>query len=100
MADSENAYLLVDEIDTGLHYRTITDLWRLVFDTAERLNVQVFATTHSWDGVRSFSEALDLEEDKEIAALFRLERRGPQIVPVKYTAEELTFITEQDIEVR
>ena len=100
LADSENAYLLVDEIDTGLHYRIITDLWRLVFDTSDRLNVQVFATTHSWDGVRSFSEALDLEEDKEIAALFRLERRGPQIVPVKYTAEELTFITEQDIEVR
>ncbi len=100
LADSENGYLLVDEIDTGLHYRTITDLWRLVFETAERLNVQVFATTHSSDGVKSFSEALDLQENKDIAALFRLERRGQQIVPVNYTAEELNFVTEQEIEVR
>lgn len=100
LADSENGYLLVDEIDTGLHYRTITDLWRLVFETAERLNVQVFATTHSSDGVKSFSEALDLQEHKEMAALFRLERRGEQIVPVKYRAEELRFVTEEEIEVR
>jgi hypothetical protein len=64
------------------------------------LNVQVFATTHSWDGIVSFSEALDLQEDKEIGALFRLERRGQQITPVQYSAEELAFITEQDIEVR
>jgi AAA15 family ATPase/GTPase len=34
LADSEDGYLLVDEIDTGLHYRTITDLWRLILETA------------------------------------------------------------------
>ena len=64
------------------------------------MNVQVFATTHSWDGIASFSEALDLQENKEIGALFRLERREQQITPVQYSAEELAFITEQEIEVR
>jgi AAA15 family ATPase/GTPase len=99
LADSEEGYLLVDEIDTGLHYRTITDMWRLVMETAVRLNVQVFATTHSWDCVRSFAEALDMQDDKEIGALFRLERRDEgEIAAVRYGAEDLSFIISQNIQ--
>jgi hypothetical protein len=41
--------LLVDEIDTGLHYSVLVDMWKLVFETARSLDVQVFATTHSRD---------------------------------------------------
>jgi predicted ATPase len=99
LANSEAGYLLIDEIDTGLHYRTITDMWRLVMQTAVRLNVQVFATTHSWDCVRSFAEALDMQDDKEIGALFRLERRDEgEIAAVRYGAEDLSFIISQNIQ--
>ena len=31
-------------------------MWRVLLETAIRLNVQVFATTHSWDCVESFAE--------------------------------------------
>jgi predicted ATP-dependent endonuclease of OLD family len=55
---AENSILLVDEIDTGLHYQTQTNLWRLIVDISQRLNVQVFATTHSWDCIAAFQEAL------------------------------------------
>jgi AAA15 family ATPase/GTPase len=99
LANSEDGYLLIDEIDTGLHYRTITDMWRLVMETAVRLNVQVFATTHSWDCVRSFAEALGLQEDKEVGALFRLERRSEEeIAAVRYGADDLSFIVSQNIQ--
>ena len=45
----ENGFLLVDEIETGLYYEAQTDMWRFIFEIAKELNVQVFATTHSWD---------------------------------------------------
>ena len=41
--------LMIDEIDTGLHYSALEDMWRLVGLTAKRLDIQVFATTHSSD---------------------------------------------------
>ncbi|MCB9430699.1 MAG: AAA family ATPase [Ardenticatenaceae bacterium] len=97
---SKNRYLLIDEIDTGLHYRTITELWRLIFETAEKLNVQVFATTHSLDCIRSFAEAIALHENKDVGAIFRLQRRGDDIQAVRYDGERLILAVEQDIEVR
>jgi ABC-type branched-subunit amino acid transport system ATPase component len=37
----ENGFLLVDEIETGLYYESQTDMWRLVLEVAQQLNVQV-----------------------------------------------------------
>ncbi|HHC24806.1 MAG TPA: ATP-binding protein [Desulfobacterales bacterium] len=41
--------LLIDEIDTGLHFTVMENMWRLITQTAKRLDVQVFATTHNSD---------------------------------------------------
>ncbi len=46
--------LLVDEIENGIHYTVLPDLWRFIFRVAHLHNVQVFATTHSWDCVEAF----------------------------------------------
>ncbi len=97
---AEQGYLLVDEIDIGLHYRVMTDMWRMVMETAVRLNIQVFATTHSYDCMRSFAEALSLVEDDRVGALFRLQRRGENIESLRFDAENIIYAIEQDIEMR
>jgi predicted ATPase len=97
---AENGVLLVDEIDTGLYYRTQADMWRLLIGTAQRLNVQVFATTHSSDCVRAFQEALSQTKDSSVGKLFRLSLRDEKIHPVSFTADELAIAIRQDIEVR
>lgn len=96
----ENGFLLVDEIETGLHYETQSDMWRLLLEIAQQLNVQVFATTHSWDCIAAFQEALDELEDNSVGKLFRLSRKGETIRPVEYPAEKLSVAVRQSIEVR
>ena len=96
----ENGVLLVDEIDTGLHYQTQTDMWRLILEIAERLNVQVFATTHSWDCITAFQEALAQSEDSSVGKLFRLSRKDENIRAIEYTPDELSIAVRQSIEVR
>ncbi|MBD1939840.1 AAA family ATPase [Microcoleus sp. FACHB-68] len=96
----ENGFLLVDEIDTGLYYRTQTDMWRLLFETAKQLNVQIFATTHSCDCIIAFQEALADSEDPSVGKLFRLSRRGEDIRAVEYTPDDLSIAVRQNIEVR
>ncbi|OQY43708.1 MAG: hypothetical protein B6242_14260 [Anaerolineaceae bacterium 4572_78] len=100
LASAENGYLLVDEIDTGFHHKAMTAMWQRIFDIAERLNVQVFATTHSLDCIRSFAEVLHKQDDKEIGTLFRLEQQDEQTKSVRYDAERLSSAVEQGIEVR
>jgi len=100
LVSSENGTLLVDEIDTGLHYDALTKMWRLVIETAKRLNVQVFATTHSWDCLSSFQKALSEANENNLGTVFRLERRNGQIDYVSYSGEEIDVAVEHDIEVR
>jgi hypothetical protein len=99
LVSARNGVLLVDEIDTGLHYTVMVDLWRLVFRTAERSNVQVLATTHSWDCIAAFSHAWNEAQESE-GLFLRLDRKGEYIQPVLYTREELGIAVEQRIETR
>ncbi len=96
---AEQGVLLVDEIDTGLYHGTQTHMWQLLIEMAQQLNVQIFATTHSWDCVRAFQEALEAT-DQSLGLLFRLDRQFGQIRPVKYEAGELAIAVREAIEVR
>lgn len=95
----ENGFLLVDEIESGLYYETQTDMWRFILEVAQKLNIQVFATTHSWDCISAFQEALDQLEDRSVGKLFRLSRKGENIRAVDYPAEKLGVAVRQSIEV-
>jgi energy-coupling factor transporter ATP-binding protein EcfA2 len=98
---AENAILIVDEIDTGLYHSTLTDVWHFVLETARRLNVQIFATTHSWDCVQAFQEALIQNPNlHNQAQMFRLEEHQGDIRAVRYDADELAIAVRQAIEVR
>ncbi|GBF79573.1 AAA family ATPase [Aphanothece sacrum] len=97
---SENGVLLIDEIETGLHYEAQIDMWRLLIQTAQELNVQIFATTHSWDCISAFQEALQDIEDKSVGKLFRLDNKYGKIRAVEYKADEISIAVRQGIEVR
>ena len=100
LVSAENGVLLVDEIETGLHYEAQTDMWRLILETAKELNVQVFATTHSWDCIAAFQEALSQVEDSSMGKLFRLDSKYGKLRAVEYNAEDLNIAVRNSIEVR
>jgi len=100
LVSTEKGVLLVDEIETGLHYEAQLDMWRLVLKTAQDLDVQVFATTHSWDCIAAFKEVLQELEDQSVAKLFRLDSKYGKLRAVEYDAEEIRIAVNQGIEVR
>lgn len=100
LVNVNNGTLLVDEIDTGLYYAVLKDMWRLIFETALKGDSQVFATTHSWDCVRAFQEALTTVTDKSVGRLIRLDRADNVIEAVGYSSSELDIAIKQGIEVR
>ena len=93
--------LLVDEIDTGLHHTAMSNMWKLVIPSAIRLNVQVFATTHSYDCVTSLASSASeylTDLDASQVTLQRIER--DQDHATSYTAEEIQLASKHSIEVR
>ena len=99
LANSQGGFLLIDETENGIHHSLQHDFWRMVLQTAQDNDVQVLATTHSWDCVTGFAKAAHDLPDVD-GLLVRLERRGDQLRAVEYTEEELQTVAEQGIEVR
>jgi AAA15 family ATPase/GTPase len=83
----ESGILLIDEIETGLHYSALVDVWKLIFKTAKDLNVQVFATTHSKGCIEAFTQAAIDDEESE-GMLIRLERNKDDKIIAKTIEEE------------
>jgi predicted ATP-dependent endonuclease of OLD family len=99
LAKTQNGILLVDEIDTRLHYSVMGDMWRLVAETARRYNIQVFATTHSFDCVRGLDWLC--RKYPELGAEVSIQKIEPELpMAVALDAEQIKISVEQDIEVR
>ena len=101
LVNSRQGFLLIDEFETGLHHTIQTDVWRFIFNIAKSLNVQVFATTHSWDCVEAFQQA-SAEDQSEEAMLIRLQQKkgGSGIEAESYGERLLGIATRQGVEVR
>ena len=99
MVNLENGILLVDEIDSGLHFTVMTDMWKVVWETAKKLNIQVFATTHSQDCWQSLAELITEEKitDNEIT-IQRIDRDKEKAV--SFNTRQIYLASERDIEVR
>lgn len=94
-----NGVLLIDEIDAGLHWTIMEEMWQFVVEVASRLNVQVFATTHSYDCIRGLGSLLrNRPELEEQVCLQKLDRLLPEAVCLQ--ADQVRVAVEQDIEVR
>ena len=99
LANSRDGFLLIDEAENGIHHSLQRNFWRMVLQTAQRNDVQVIATTHSWDCVTGFAKAVcDLPDVDGL--LVRLERSRGRLRAVEYTEEELQTAAKHGIEVR
>lgn len=98
LVNVKDGLLLIDEFENGMHHTVQLDAWRAVFKLSQRLGIQVFATSHSWDSIEAFQKAA--AETPEEGVLVRLSRRGEEIIPTVFHEDELAVATRDRIEVR
>jgi AAA15 family ATPase/GTPase len=98
--NADNGFLLIDEFENGLHYTVQKQLWNIIFNLASKLNVQVFATTHSEDCIRSFESVLNDPAHSIEGKLIRLDNINGVIKQVEFDANELKIANSQNIETR
>ncbi len=94
-------YLLIDEIENGIHYTLHVKLWRFIFRLAIKYDLQVFATSHSWDCMKAFAKAL-AEDETNDGLVIRLEEvEGKEETgAVIIDREDLPIVIRDSIEVR
>ncbi len=99
LVHSRDGILLIDDIDTGLHYTVMQDMWKFLDSATKAYNVQVFATTHSrdcYDSLAAISHE-SVSDDSEVT-IQRIERGREKAVA--YSEQMITAAAEHDYEVR
>lgn len=89
MFDYTDGIVLIDEIDNGLHHSVQEILWKAVFAWSNKLNIQVFATTHSYESVRAFAKCAQGSLFDSQAKMYRVERKDEEFKSVEFETEEL-----------
>ena len=99
LAKSSGGFLLIDEAENGIHHSVQAKFWNMVLQTAHSNNVQVIATTHSWDCVTGFAQATNELQDAE-GLLVRIQRVPIGLRAITYDESRLENIAKHGIEVR
>jgi AAA15 family ATPase/GTPase len=100
LVNTDNGFLLIDEFENGLHYTVQEKLWNIVFVLANKLGVQVLATTHSEDCILAFERELNKKGNNFDGKLIRLDNDNGIIKQVEFSARELKIANDNDIEIR
>ena len=96
VASVRGGVVLVDEIENGLHHSILPDVWRVVGREAGRSNVQMFATTHSFECIEAAYEALGEDGFR----LHRLEAGESGVRCVTYAPDEVETALRHVMELR
>jgi AAA15 family ATPase/GTPase len=91
--------LLIDEIDTGLHFTVMSDMWKLIWKMANRLNLQVFATTHNSDCWTSLA-TIASQEDAMLDGITIQHIKSGKETSIVFTEREIVIAAERGLEVR
>jgi len=100
LVNSDNGFFLIDEFENGLHYTVQEHLWNIIFKLSQKLNVQVFITTHSEDCISGFETVLNSTNNTFDGKLIRLDNENGTIKQVEFNASELKIASDHNIETR
>lgn len=98
MVASPGGLVLIDEFENGLHWSVQRLAWELLFRLTVELDVQLVATTHSWDCIAAFRDAMAAckSDDALLLHLGRSTRKSSHgaFVSTHYDRESLTHVTQ------
>ena len=97
---SEHGYLFIDELDNGIHYTMLDELWKVILEVSDKLNVQVFATTHSKECIESYARVAENLDDEDITMTTMARNLKDELKALVWDRAQFFSEMEQNHEVR
>jgi len=98
LVNAKGGYLFIDEFENGLHWSVQEKIWNVIFKLSDKLDIQVFATSHSRDCINSFEKVW--KEHSSKGSFCRLDYDGNKHHATTYDLDTLSDSMEMDVEVR
>ena len=94
----KNGVLLIDELETAIHYSLLVDFTKFIQELAVKFNVQVFVTSHSKECIGAFVANGVHNDDINFYTMLR--GKDKKIETILYDDKSLLNELEQNLEVR
>ena len=93
---------LIDEVDNGLHHSMMELLWKSMIVAALENDVQLFVSTHNIDSLKGLDKVMQSGMyEKNVLSAYKLIKAGDDTLnALRYDADTLNYMIEQEIEVR
>ena len=102
IATEDYNVVMIDEIDTGLHYSAHKLMWKAVLEFVSKYDIQLFVTTHNIECLQSLAAVMDKEDVfKPLASVYNISKtlkKGFQTY--RYVFGELKEAVNNEIEIR
>lgn len=78
--------IFIDEIDAGIYHSRMKDYWKVILQSAQENNVQLFATTHNRECIEAYQRALE-----ELGVEYQDKARTIRLVEHAQTKDIIAF---------
>ncbi|NIJ46593.1 AAA15 family ATPase/GTPase [Wenyingzhuangia heitensis] len=104
IAEKQNSFILIDEIENGLHYSAHKGLWESIINISKEFNTQLFITSHNIETLKCVKELLeetkyiDYQQKISIYKLAQTKKQGAKTY--KYTFDGFKSAIDLNTEIR
>ncbi|EQB8044129.1 MULTISPECIES: AAA family ATPase [Aeromonas] len=91
--------ILIDEIENGLHYSALPQIWGIINKAARENKIQLFITTHSYEALVALCQSA-LQDKYSDISYYRLDKETENIKINHYNFDTLKTAIESNWEVR
>ncbi len=92
--------VLIDEIDSGIHFSRFQKFWEIIINVALKDNTQIISTTHNIECLEYLVDALkNIEEAKEKTRVIKLLNTN-RLKSVTYNFDNFNIAIEDNVEIR
>ncbi len=101
---NDYGFVLIDEIENGLHYTAHKELWESIIKLQKDFDFQLFITTHSLETLKALKEVLENEKNKdmrdEVKAINIVHTKKAGIKAYNYGFESFKKMIDTETEMR
>jgi AAA15 family ATPase/GTPase len=88
---NKDGMVFIDEIENGLHYSRLYDIWKAIIEIVRQENVQLFVTTHDKESMEALHKASVDSDFDEITSIELHKDETNKIVPIVMEYENFSL---------
>jgi len=99
LSNSDGA-VFIDEIENGIHYTKLYDIWKAILEIVEKENIQLFVTTHNLESIEALNEASEAMNFDKIASVKLQKDKNNTIYSVVRNYSSFTATVDSGMDIR